>query len=49
MTELERRALMGDKKAQEECTEKGIVLPCPFCGKKLETLYDRYFSHPRRI
>lgn len=32
MTELERRALMGDKKAQEECTEKGIVLPCPFCG-----------------
>lgn len=32
MTDLERRALMGDKKAQEECTEKGIVLPCPYCG-----------------
>ena len=32
MTELERRALMGDKQAQHECTEKGIVLPCPFCG-----------------
>ncbi len=30
--ELIRRALMGDKQAQEECTEKGIVLPCPFCG-----------------
>lgn len=32
MTELERRALLGDKQAQEECTEKGILLPCPFCG-----------------
>lgn len=32
--ELIRRALMGDKQAQEECTEKGIVLPCPFCGGK---------------
>lgn len=36
MTDLERRALMGDKKAQEECTEKGIVLPCPLCGKSPE-------------
>lgn len=32
MTDLERRALMGDRQAQEECTEKGIMLPCPFCG-----------------
>lgn len=32
MTDLERRALMGDKEAQEECTEKGIVLPCPYCA-----------------
>lgn len=31
MTELERRALLGDKKAQRECAEKGIVLPCPKC------------------
>ena len=31
--ELIRRALMGDKKAQMECTEKEIALPCPFCGK----------------
>lgn len=29
--ELIRRALMGDKEAQEECTAKGIVLPCPCC------------------
>lgn len=36
MTELERKALMGDREAQRECTEKGIVLPCPFCGGKSE-------------
>lgn len=30
--ELIRCALMGDKQAQEECTAKGIVLPCPLCG-----------------
>ena len=32
MTDLERRALLGDRQAQEECTRQGIVLPCPFCG-----------------
>lgn len=32
--ELIRRALMGEKQAQEECTAKGIVLPCPFCGNE---------------
>lgn len=32
--ELIRRALLGDKEAQEECTAKGIVLPCPFCGNE---------------
>ena len=31
MTDLERRALLGDAEAQRECTEKGIVLPCPKC------------------
>lgn len=31
--ELIRRALMGDKQAQEECTAKGIALPCPCCGR----------------
>lgn len=33
MTELERRALLGDKIAQEECTEKGVLFPCPWCKK----------------
>lgn len=32
--ELIRRALLGDQDAQKQCTEKGIVLPCPFCGSE---------------
>lgn len=32
--ELIRRALMGDEQAQQECTKRGIVLPCPFCGSE---------------
>lgn len=37
---LIRRALMGNKQAQRECTENGIVLPCPFCGgNKIKTPY----------
>lgn len=32
MTEIERRALLGDAEAQRECTEKEIVLGCPKCG-----------------
>lgn len=33
MTDIERRALLGDKEAQAECTAKGILLPCPCCGQ----------------
>lgn len=32
--ELIRRALMGSREAQKECTRRGIVLPCPFCGSE---------------
>ncbi len=32
--ELIRRALMGSQEAQKECTRRGIVLPCPFCGSE---------------
>lgn len=40
MTNLERRALLGDRQAQEECTRKGVVLPCPCCGgREIETKY----------
>lgn len=34
MTDFERRAILGDAEAQRECTEKGIVLACPFCGQE---------------
>lgn len=36
MTDLERRALLGDAEAQRECTEKEIVLPCWRCGGQAE-------------
>lgn len=29
----ERRALLGDKEAAKRLTEKGVLLPCPFCGE----------------
>lgn len=28
-----RLALLGDKAAQERMTERGELLPCPFCGE----------------
>lgn len=51
MTALERRALMGDKQAQEECTRRGIVLACPFCGWSEETVFklahSNLYAHKR--
>lgn len=38
--ELIRRALLGSREAQQECTEKGIVLPCPYCGGEAIIEYD---------
>lgn len=49
MTDLERRALLGDAEAQRECTEKGIVLRCPCCGCDdrdmlgLSVYHEQYF------
>ena len=41
MNDLERRALLGDRQAQEECTRLGIVLHCPLCGGKADkVVYD---------
>lgn len=37
MSDLERRALLGDKQAQEECTQQGIVLKRPLCGRAVTT------------
>ena len=38
--DLIRRALLGDHEAQQECTEKRIVLPCPFCGSASKVFAD---------
>ena len=41
VTTLERRALLGDRQSQEECTRLGIVLHCPLCGGKADkVVYD---------
>ena len=40
MTELERRALMGDQLAQLECTQRGIVLACPFCSGDFDAKFN---------
>ena len=44
MNDLIRRALLGDRAAQEECIRQGIVLPCPCCGEeaKLKQLSGRW-------
>lgn len=34
LSDLERRALLGDQQAQEECSKQEILLPCPFCGSR---------------
>lgn len=45
MSDLERRAMLGDQQAQEECTAKEILLPCPFCGCRMRLLEgDSYFG-----
>ena len=36
MVEIVRKALMGDKKAQAECSEESIILPCPMCYEEME-------------
>lgn len=38
--ELIRRALLGSREAQQKCTKKGIVLPCPFCGSDSKVFAD---------
>lgn len=34
LKELIHRALLGSREAQQECTDKGIAIPCPLCGEK---------------
>ena len=44
--DLKRRALLGDRQAQEECSRLGVALPCPCCGSLMEKR-DGWFYHSR--
>lgn len=44
MTNLERRALLGDREAQRECTEQGIAIACPHCG--CESIGEAVYMKP---
>ena len=46
MNDIERCALLGDRQAQEECTRKGIALPCPQCFCAMQEKGE-YFLHPK--
>lgn len=46
MTDLERRALLGDRRAQEECTRQGVVLRCPCCSGNARVRYTGNGSGP---
>ena len=41
MTNLERRALLGDAEAQRECSERKITLPCPLCGEQADIVVQK--------
>ena len=36
MTDDVRAALQGDREAAKRLTEKGVLVPCPFCGGEAE-------------
>lgn len=42
VSNLERLALLGDQKAQRECTRNRIMLPCPLCRRRV-----RYYFSPK--
>ena len=35
-----KRAMLGDKEAQRSVTERGELLPCPFCGGEASGICD---------
>lgn len=45
MTELERRALLGDQQAQKQLTESGILLPCNCGGNAIRLAPPMYYSY----
>lgn len=43
--ELIRRALLGDQEAQKECTEKGILIPCPWCKGEMQICHGDTYGY----
>ena len=41
MTDIQR-AMLGDHEAAERLTEKGVLLPCPFCKKPVSVWESHY-------
>ena len=46
-----RAALLGDHEAAKRLTEKGVLLPCPFCGEevRLRRVSNSYSTSPTVI
>lgn len=45
MTELERRALLGDREAQEELSSLGKLSTCPWCGSRMELKNGSHYGY----
>ena len=43
--ELIRRSLLGDQEAQKECTEKGILIPCPWCKGEMQICHGDTYGY----
>lgn len=43
--ELICRALLGDQEAQKECTEKGILIPCPWCKGEMQICHGDTYGY----
>ena len=41
-----KRALLGDKAAQQAVTDRGELLPCGCCGVDMGKVGDMFFVHP---
>lgn len=37
---IKQRAMLGDKEAQRQITERGELLPCPWCNRLPDVEYD---------
>lgn len=43
--EMIRLAMLGDQEAQKECTEKGILIPCPWCKGEMQICHGDTYGY----